>query len=53
MPKAAHIFAPMSAFTAPSEKPDHSPLGPILLFGGIGVLVFLIAILTGMQGAWY
>jgi hypothetical protein len=53
MPKAAHIFAPMSAFTAPSEKSDDNPLDPILLFGGIGVLVLLIAILTGVQGVWY
>jgi hypothetical protein len=53
MPKAAHVFAPMSAFTAPSEKSDDSPLDPILLFGGIGVLVLLIAILTGVQGVWY
>jgi hypothetical protein len=28
-------------------------LGPILLFGGIGLLLFLIAILTGMPGEWY
>ena len=53
MPKAAYIFAPMSAFTASSEKSDDSALDPILLFGGIGVLVLLIAILTGVQGVWY
>ncbi len=53
MPKAAQIFAPISAFTAAPEKSDRSPLDPILLFGGIGLLVFLIAILTGVQGAWY
>ncbi|HEV3501514.1 MAG TPA: hypothetical protein VGZ92_14435 [Bradyrhizobium sp.] len=53
MPKAAHIFAPMSAFTPSSEKSDGSPLGPIVLFCGIGLLVFLIAILTGVQGAWH
>jgi hypothetical protein len=53
MPRAAQIFTPMSAFTAASEKSDNSPLDPILLFGGIGLLVFLIAILTGVQGVWY
>jgi hypothetical protein len=53
MPKAAQIFTPMSAFTAAPEKSDHSPLDPILLFGGLGLLVFLIAILTGVQGVWY
>jgi hypothetical protein len=51
--KAAQIFAPISAFTAAPEKSDKSPLDPILVFGGIGLLVFLIAILTGVQGAWY
>jgi hypothetical protein len=53
MPKAAHIFAPMSAFTAPSEESGDGPLDAVLLFGGIGLLVFLIAILTGVQGVWY
>jgi hypothetical protein len=53
MPKAAHIFAPMSAFFAPSEESNDSSLDPIVLFGGIGVLVFLIAMLTGVQGVWY
>jgi hypothetical protein len=53
MPKAAQIFTPMSAFTAAPEKSNDSPLDPILLFGGIGLLVFLIAILTGVQGVWY
>jgi hypothetical protein len=28
-------------------------LDPILLFGGIGLLVLLIAILTGTPGEWY
>jgi hypothetical protein len=53
MPKAAQIFAPMEAFRASSERSDDSPLDPILLFGGIGLAVFLIAILTGVQGVWY
>jgi hypothetical protein len=53
MQKAANIFAPRSAFFASSEESSDSPLDPILLFGGIGVLVFLIAILTGVQGVWY
>jgi hypothetical protein len=43
----------MSAFTAPSEESGDGPLDAVLLFGGIGLLVFLIAILTGVQGAWY
>jgi hypothetical protein len=50
MQKAAQIYAPTPAFVAPSEKSEDSPLDPILLFGGIGLAVFLIAILTGVQG---
>jgi hypothetical protein len=53
MPKAAQIFAPMSALAAASQKSEDSSLDPILLFGGIGVLVFLIAVVTGVQGIWY
>jgi hypothetical protein len=53
MLKAAQIFMPMSAFPASSEKSDDRPLDPILLFGGIGLFAFVIAILTGVQGVWY
>ena len=53
MLNAAHIFAPIPAPRASSEKPDAAPIGPILLFGGIGLLVFLIAILAGVPGEWY
>jgi len=49
MPKAATFSTSMPAFTA---SPATS-LDPILLFGGIGVMAFLIAILTGVQGVWY
>jgi hypothetical protein len=52
MSRAIHIFAPTSAFTSSSKKSD-STLDPIVLFGGIGFLAFLIAILTGVQGVWY
>jgi hypothetical protein len=53
MPKGATFSTWMSAFTASPAKSDHSSLDPILLFGGIGLLAFLIAILTGVQGVWY
>jgi hypothetical protein len=52
MSRAAHIFAPISAFTSSSEKSD-TALDPILLFGGICFLALLIAMLTGVQGVWY
>jgi hypothetical protein len=47
------VAAPAPAFAAPSEKADVRPLDPNLLFGGISLVVFLIAIVTGVQGAWY
>jgi hypothetical protein len=53
MLNAAHIFAPIPASRAPSGKPDVAPIGPILLFAGIGLLVFLIAIVAGVPGDWY
>jgi hypothetical protein len=43
----------MPTFKASAEKPVDRPLDPIVLFGGIGLLPFLIAILTGVQGVWY
>jgi hypothetical protein len=53
MPRAVQSFAPMATFEASSEKSVDRLLDPIVLFGGIGLLVFLVAILTGVQGAWY
>ena len=53
MSNVAHIFVAIPASRVPPEKADNSPLGPILLFGGIGLLVFLIAIITGVPGEWY
>jgi hypothetical protein len=58
MPKAARISAriPASsvpASTASSEKSESHPLISIALFSGIGLLVSLVAILMGVQGAWY
>ena len=52
MSRAIHIFAPISAFTSSLKKSD-STLDPIVLFGGIGFLAFLIAIFKGVQGVWY
>ena len=53
MPRAAQLFAPMSATSASTRKSDRIPLNPILLFSGIGLLAFLIAVVTGVQGVWY
>jgi len=53
MLKAASIFAPVSMSPPSSEQSDDRPLDPILLFCGIGLFAFVIAILTGVQGVWY
>ena len=53
MPKAATFSMSMSSFTASRAKSDDSSLDPFLLFGGIGLVAFLFAILTGVQGVWY
>jgi hypothetical protein len=50
MPRAAHFLAPVSVSS--SKKSDVRPLDPNVLFCGIGLLAFLIAILTGVQGVW-
>jgi hypothetical protein len=53
MPKAARISAPIPASTISSERSESHPLVSIAIFSGIGLLVSLIAILMGVQGAWY
>jgi hypothetical protein len=53
MPKAARISAQIVASTASSEKSASHPLVSIALFCGIGLLVSLTAILSGVQGVWY
>ena len=34
-------------------KTDRSGFAPIVLFSGIGVVIALVAILSGVSGAWY
>jgi hypothetical protein len=55
MPKAAvaRVSAPIAATTASPQQVEGHPLVPIALFSGIGLLVSLVAILMGVQGAWY
>jgi hypothetical protein len=53
MPKAARISAQVPVSAAASDKSEGHPLVAIALFAGIGLLVSLIAMLTGVQGAWY
>jgi|HubBroStandDraft_6_1064221.scaffolds.fasta_scaffold1792123_1 hypothetical protein len=55
MPKAVASTIPASYIpTKPiASEFDFNQLVPIALFSGIGLLVSLVAILSGMQGAWY
>jgi hypothetical protein len=55
MPKAAtaRISATVAATTASLQQTEGHPLVPIALFSGIGLLVSLVAVLMGVQGAWY
>jgi hypothetical protein len=53
MSKAARIATPVPASVAKSEKSDGHPLVTIALFAGIGLLVSLVAILTGVSGEWF
>jgi hypothetical protein len=57
MPKAVRLASAMPG-TYITTRPistdfDYSQLTPIALFSGIGLLVSLIAILSGVQGAWF
>ena len=41
------------ASTTSSDRSDRSQLTSVALFSGLGLLVSLVAILTGVQGYWY
>jgi hypothetical protein len=55
MPKAAavRISANVAAKPTSSQQAEGHPLVPIALFSGIGLLVSLVEVLMGVQGAWY
>jgi hypothetical protein len=54
MPKAAAArISVIAATTASPQQTESHPLVPIALFSGIGLLVSLVAVLMGVQGAWY
>jgi hypothetical protein len=55
MPKAvaSTIPAPYIPTKPIASAFDFNQLVPIALFSGIGLLVSLVAILSGMQGGWY
>ena len=62
MSKAARIFAPISApapriyterTAVPTKHSDISEFIGVAIFSGIGLLVSLIAVILGVQGAWF
>ncbi|AND90319.1 hypothetical protein ACVI1J_009809 [Bradyrhizobium diazoefficiens] len=60
MPKAARIFSSISTpriFTErsaiPARRSDKSELIGVAVFSGIGLFVSLVAVILGMQGAWF
>jgi hypothetical protein len=52
MPKAARILPSVSRSSS-SENSDSAQFISIALFSGIGLLISLVAVLMGVQGAWY
>jgi hypothetical protein len=52
MPKAARISQSISTSSS-SENSDSAQFISIALFSGIGLLISLVAVLTGVQGTWY
>lgn len=67
MPKAAQIFAPISApriytetsaapakrSAVPAKRSDMSEFIGVALFSGIGLFISLVAVILGVQGAWF
>jgi hypothetical protein len=52
MPTAVRTPTSVPASRA-SHKSDNAELVSIVLFAGIGLLVSLVAVIFGVQGAWY
>lgn len=50
MPKAARIAKPI---VTASENSDHAQLISIAIFSGVGLLISLVAVIFGVQGAWF
>lgn len=57
MPKPVRFASTIPASYVPSKPVtndfDFNQFVPVALFSGIGLLVSLVAILSGGQGAWY
>jgi hypothetical protein len=55
MPKAARIskISKPIASSSASENSDSAQFVAVALFSGIGLLISLVAVIWGVQGAWY
>ena len=60
MPKAARIFSSISApriyterSAIPAKRSDMSELVGVALFSCIGLFISLVAVILGVQGAWF
>ncbi|PIS99472.1 hypothetical protein TSA1_00880 [Bradyrhizobium nitroreducens] len=60
MPKAARIFSSISApriyserSAIPAKRSDMSEFIGVALFAGIGLFISLVAVILGIQGAWF
>ena len=60
MPKAARILSPISApriytekSAIPAKRSDMSEFIGVALFSGIGLFISLVAVILGVQGAWF
>jgi hypothetical protein len=52
MPKAARISTSVPV-SSTSENSDRDQFVSIAIFSGIGLLISLVAVIMGVQGAWY
>jgi hypothetical protein len=57
LPEAAPISPPIVSrpitISSASEDSDSSQLVIVALFSGIGLLISLVAVILGVQGAWF
>ena len=60
MSKAERIFSPISApriyterSAVPAKHSDMSEFVGVAIFSGVGLLISLVAVIFGVQGAWY
>ena len=53
MPKATRVSVSIPASPISADAAEGHPLVWVALFSGVGLLVSLVVILTGVQPAWY